>query len=417
MNKLRNLHYGWIIVFAGFLSQLSITTSRNLYTYLLPDMKAEFYALNEPMGNIASAYFVGYAIMTFVWGIFTDRIGPRKCMLMGQGIIVIGMAGMGTISSPYIGIFFYFLIGCGAAALFVPLASLMPRWFVPRLRGMALGFATAGMGVMTLVLGFTVPTVLAALSWRWGWWIASALILVLGIAIRSLLVDSPAQKGLGRVGSSREEILAAQQEITHNTQPLSRLSFKRILNQWSVWNLAGIYFMRGVSYTIFITFAVAYLKELGWDARAAAAVFALWGAFAIPSPIVWGIIADRLAKKYVITIALALEVVGIVVFLSGHTAGRYIGAAITGFADIGIPTLMASAMADYYQPRVIGTTFGLITLIFAVGCIIGPSLGGALADATGTLHTAMLLSLGTIALSLVLALVLKKPPRHGVLSE
>ena len=89
--------------------QVSLGISRHLYPYVLPSMEAEMGLLHERMGNIASAYFIGYAIMTFVWGIFTDRIGPRKCMLMGQAVIICGLVGMGFVSTPVVGSFFYFL--------------------------------------------------------------------------------------------------------------------------------------------------------------------------------------------------------------------------------------------------------------------------------------------------------------------
>ena len=413
MKVTNRIHYGWVVVIGAFLCLVSFGLSRYLYPYVLPTMEAELNVLHETMGNIASTYFIGYAIMTFVWGILTDRIGPRKCMLLGHVVILIGFVGMGFMSSVPVGCFFYFLCGAGAAGLFVPAASLIPRWFGATRRGIALGITTAGMGVSPLVLGFAIPTVLSTLSWRWSWWIGAAFILIILIVCRFLLVETPAEKGLARIGANEEFSASGLEHVKKSPGQIEpKPSIRHILKQDTVWNLAGLYFMFGLGYTIFMTFAIAYLEEIGWEAQAAAAAFALWGALSIPSPIAWGFIADRLTKKYVFAIALALEAIGILVFLGGSPIDSYVGAAIVGFAYIGTPTVIAAAMADYYEPKVIGTTFGFITLCFGIGCIIGPTLGGVLADTTETLNTAILASLGATTLGVVLALFLKKPPKR-----
>ena len=86
MNLNKRFHYGWVIVAAAFLCYFGWSISRNLYPYLIPTIEAELNLTHEPMGIIASSYFVAYTIMTFVWGILADRIGPRRCMLIGMVI-------------------------------------------------------------------------------------------------------------------------------------------------------------------------------------------------------------------------------------------------------------------------------------------------------------------------------------------
>ena len=154
------------------------------------------------------------------------------------------------------------------------------------------------------------------------------------------------------------------------------------------------------------------LERIGWGVEAAARVFALWGGLGIPAAIIWGITADRITKKYIFAIALALQATGLFVFLGGSPAGCYIGAAIIGLGSVGVPVIMAASMADYYEPTIIGTIYGFITLVFGIAAIIAPTIGGALADRTGTLSTALLLGLGAIIVSFVLVLVLKKPPKR-----
>ena len=56
-------------------------------------------------------------------------------------------------------------------------------------------------------------------------------------------------------------------------------------------------------------------------------------------------------------------------------------------------------------------TFGFIMLVFAVGCIVGPTVGGILRDTTGTLSAALIFGLGTTILAALAALALKRPSK------
>ena len=413
--KLTNrLPYRWIIVAGGFLCYMCWSISRHLYPYVLPTMEADLNLLHKSMGNIASTYFIAYAIMTFVWGILADRIGPRKCILIGMVIILAGLSGMGFMSSVVVGSLFYFLCGAGAAGISVPMVPLISHWFGGTRRGIAFGITNAGGGTAVLMLGFVVPVILVSYSWHWSWWLGGALVFVIAVISHFLLVDSPAEKGVTAAEADGEKLSSSlRQQITGNPEQIeTNVPIRNILKQGTTWNLGGIYFTYGISYVIFMTFAVAYLREIGWGLEAAAAVFATSGALAIPSCIIWGTIADRVTKKYIFAIITAMQAVGLYIFLSGSPISCYLGAAIIGFGSGGVPVIMGASMADYFKPTIIGTSFGLMTLMFGIAAIIGPTIGGALADRTGTLSTAILLGFSTVSLSFVLALVLRKPARR-----
>lgn len=418
MKITNRFHYGWIVIAGGFLCYMCWSISRHLYPYVLPTMETELNLLHESMGNIASTYFIAYAIMTFVWGILADRIGPRKCMLIGMVIILVGLSGMGFISSPIAGFLCYFLCGAGAAGISVPIVPLISHWFGGTRRGIALGITSTGCGTATVMLGFVIPMILVSYSWQWSWWVGGAFVLIIAVICRFLLVDSPAEKGLTAAGANNEKFLSSpRQQIIDNPEQIeTKVTIRDILKRGVTWNLGGIYFTYGIGYVTFMTFAVAYLEEIGWGVEAAA-VFATWGALSIPGCIIWGAVADHIAKKYVFAIVMALQAVGLYIFLGGSPVGGYVGAAIIGFGNAGVPVTMGASMANYFKPTMIGTSFGLMTLMLGIACIISPTIGGAIADRTGTLSTAILLSLGAIILSFVLALLLKKPPKLMIIKE
>jgi sugar phosphate permease len=364
------------------------------------------------MGIISSSYFIAYTVMTFVWGVLADKIGPRKCMLSGLVIIAVGLASMGFMTSPITGALFYLISGAGAAAISVPVVPLLSRWFSQKRRGRAIGTAVTGYGVTLAVLGLVVPMMLDNYPWRWTWWIVAACVLVIAAISWFLLVNTPEEKGLSPVGAAEKVHTAPGGKPVPSLEQITapRVTFMDIIKRGTVWNMAGIYFTHAIGYSVFLTFAVAYLEEIGWEARAAAGALAAWGAIGIPAPVIIGFFADYIAKKYLIIFTLLSQGLGLLIFLSSGTVGGYVGATIIGIGAVCIPLLLKTAMADYYEPTIIGTTFGLITLCFGLGSTVGPAIGGSIADATGSLRTALLVGLGATATAFVLALILRKPP-------
>jgi len=212
-------------------------------------------------------------------------------------------------SSPMTGSLSYLLCGAGAAGIAVPVVPLISNWFGKQRRGIAFGVATAGTGVAPVVLGVVVPLILFSYSWRWSWWFGAAFVLVMAITSWFLLVDTPAKRGLSPAGASNGELSVSPKELGAKSyeQTQFKAPIRDILKRGTVWNLAGIYFIWGIGEMIFVTFAVAYLEEIGWGVRAAAGAFATFGALIMPAPIIWGIAADRITKKYLFIIALALR--------------------------------------------------------------------------------------------------------------
>ncbi|MFC1964658.1 nitrate/nitrite transporter [Chloroflexota bacterium] len=415
MKIVKRVHYGWVIVIGVFFCAMGLGASRYLYSYVLPTMEVELNLPHEPMGNIASAHFLAYAVMAAVFGIVVDRIGPRKCMSIGLVTLSIGLAGMGSMSSLVVGLISYLICGAGAAALYVSMVPLISAWFGGKRRGTALGITLAGTGILIVAVGLVVPNALVTYSWRWVWWSGSALVLIIAAISWFLLLDSPAEKGLAAIGANGEKQLPSREKVAGQAagQKKAKVTIKDIMKRGAVWNLAAVWFGYGGAYVIFITFAVAYLQEKGWGIGAAAGSFATFGVLNIPGPLIWGIIADRFTKKYLLVIALILQGLGIFLLWTGATVGGYLGAALVGFGNIAMPVLLGSAAAEYFETEIIGTTIGFIVLFFGISSVVAPTLGGILADSTGTLSPAILLSLGGYAVASILMLMLKKPPKRS----
>jgi LPXTG-motif cell wall-anchored protein len=87
----------------------------------------------------------------------------------------------------------------------------------------------------------------------------------------------------------------------------------------------------------------------------------------------------------------------------------YLSIFFYGIVAWSIPSIMAAAVGDYAGARNAATAFGLITFIFGIGQISGPSVAGILAEKTGSFSGSFYMAAGFAGLAILLTVFLKKP--------
>ena len=91
------------------------------------------------MAWIDGAYLVAYAVGQFLSGIFADRSGTRKVVLVGMSVSVLAAAAMGASSiTVMLGIFFCLQGACQSTG-WAPLMKNMGNFFSQRERGTVIG--------------------------------------------------------------------------------------------------------------------------------------------------------------------------------------------------------------------------------------------------------------------------------------
>src|SRR5438874_13318567 len=126
------------------------------------------------------------------------------------------------------------------------------------------------------------------------------------------------------------------------------------------------------------------LNFLGGDAPNAAKMFGTFGTvFALMqfrfSPML-GVLSDRFGRRPVILLSnLGLGLDYIVMALAPTIGWLFVGRVISGITASSIPTAMAY-IADVVPKEKRAGAFGMIGVAFGVGFILGPGIGGPLAD-------------------------------------
>jgi len=137
----------------------------------------------------------------------------------------------------------------------------------------------------------------------------------------------------------------------------------------------------------------------------AVSVFGLAGLSGLGGRITLGLIADRIGAKPTLVAGLFIQalVVGAYLFV-GALGEFYALSVIFGLAYGGVMPLYAVLVRDSFGPRIMGTTFGAVSMFASLGMALGPWAGGYVFDTFGSYAWLYIgsfgIGLGAVAVSL-----------------
>jgi MFS family permease len=406
------LHYGWIVIFMGFLTTIAAHGfGRMSFTAIYDSMQKGLLLDNFHMGLLGSGNFIGYLTMALIGGFLASRFGTRivitfALILMGVTMILTGLA-----QSFGFAFAMRLLTGLGNGASYVPAMALGSAWFDIQKRGLATGFVAAGIGAGTLISSrLVIPPILTEFGpdgWRFTWYILGAAVVLVAGFVYLFVRSRPEEKGLQQVGANQEEL-----DSTSSTET-KKASFQQwieVIKRGSVWYLGFVYFFYGLSYVIYMIFFTKHLIDMGFTEQWASALWGWVGAISIFCGVIWGGISDRIGRSKGAALAyLVLGVSYIIYALIKAKFGIYLSAILFGLTAWSIPTIMAAVAGDFVGPRLAPAGLGFITLFFGLGQFLGPALGGYLADVTKTFTVPFLVAGGISLAGMVASFYLKKP--------
>lgn len=400
------LHYAWIVLAMGTLVVFgSLGLARFGYSVVLPAMQEDLGLDNTQAGLLATANLVGYLALSAIGGALASRYGPRAVISTGLLVVALGMLATGLADRFGVLLFWRFLTGLGSGASNVPVMGLLTAWFATRRRGFASGICVAGSSIALILVGPAVPRILAMsplLGWRISWFLFGGLTLLLAAGSALLLRNHPEDRGTTPYGGSPEETAPRRSSG-------GGLRWGSVYRAVPVWHLGAVYVAFGFSYIIYTTFFAKHLiAGGGYTPEAAGQLFMVVGRFSLFCGLIWGSVSDCIGRKGALIIVYLIHAVAFGLFaLWPAPLGFTLSAILFGLTAWSIPAIMAAACGDVLGARLAPAALGFITLFFGIGQALGPSVAGAIADATGSFSPAFLLAAGVAALGAIGAALLR----------
>ncbi|WHO74027.1 MFS transporter [Rhizobium sp. BT03] len=297
----RNIHYGWVVVAATFLTMLVTAGAMGAPGVLIKPLQDEFGWETSQISSALAIRLILFGFMGPFAAAFMNYFGVRKVIVFALALIGAGFIGSLFMTTLWQLLLLWGIVvgfGTGLTAM-VLAATISTRWFTKH-RGLVVGMLSASSATGQLVF---LP-LMAELTQRYGWrstvFFVCAMIMVAALAVLAFMRDRPADLNLPALGE------------THVTPPPAGTSLgvalmtpitvlREISRTSTFWILFATFFICGLSTNGLIqTHFVTLCGDFGIVPVAAASVLAVMGIFDFFGTIGSGWLSDRFDNRWLL---------------------------------------------------------------------------------------------------------------------
>jgi MFS family permease len=297
----RNIHYGWVVVAATFLTMLVTAGAMGAPGVLIKPLQDEFGWETSQISSALAVRLILFGLMGPFAAAFMNYFGVRKVIVFALALI-----GAGFVGSLFMTKLWHLLalwgvvvgFGTGLTAM-VLAATVSTRWFVKH-RGLVVGMLSASSATGQLVF---LP-LMAELTERYGWratvFFVCAMIMVAALLVLLFMRDRPSDVNLPSVGET--QIAPAPARGTLIAALVTPITVLREISKTSTfWILFATFFICGLSTNGLIqTHFVTLCGDFGIMPVAAASVLAVMGIFDFFGTIGSGWLSDRFDNRWLL---------------------------------------------------------------------------------------------------------------------
>jgi len=393
------LSYGWVVVGAGMLlTCVGIGSMLSLAIFLQPIATDTGWS-RSGISMAATLDFLFMGAASFFWGALSDRLGTRVVVLSGSVLLGTGLISASRATTLLeFQLLFGVVIGVAIGSYYAPMMAAATAWLEHR-RSLAAALVSAGMGIGSMTMSPLAAWLLTSFDWR-------SAMLIIGAATWALLIPAsvlvrPPPRAAHRPGAASAPTATGDYPLT-GSQALLTPQFAA---------LAITHFACCAAHSGPLFHMVSYVAFCGVPALLAVSVFGLAGLSGLGGRITLGLIADRIGAKPTLVAGLLVQALAISAYLFVGALGEFYAlSVIFGLAYGGVMPLYAVLVSDSFGPRIMGTTFGAVSMFANLGMALGPWAGGYVFDAYGS-YAWLYIGSFSAGLGAVLVSLTFRPPR------
>lgn len=344
-------------VFALF---IAMSIGRFAYTPILPFMQHESGFSTRFAGYLASSNYAGYLVGAVIASVVPLKRNRAIFLRISIVISILLTLVMGLTYNHTAWMVWRFLSGITSALVFVLASSLILDQLAKQSKLGLVGVMYGGVGLGIFVSGMLVPLLINKFQYEGAWIGLACLAAVLSIVVFSTVKEDHAEPAIS----------SAVNISTPSKTP-----------KWLPWLLVA-YGLEGLGYIVTGTFIVAIAEMTPAFSGNATSVWVLVGLAAIPSCIIWAYFGSKFGYMLSLMILLIIQSIGIALpALSESSTSFYVSAILFGATFMGVTTL-ATAYARNKNPHGSARVIAIMTTIYALGQMFGPSIAGVLTAET-----------------------------------
>ena len=233
------LFYGWVVVAIFLVTGITLYGIHFSFGVFFKSIESEFALTRAATSAILSANMLLAGLWSFFAGWALDKYGPRL-VVMFMGLFT-GLSLVLTSQTTAMWQLFFtysLLLAMGTGALYVVPMSAVSRWFERR-RGLALGLASLGIGLGTMVMAPFATYLITNFSWQRAYLIIGLIAWAVVVPLSLFIKRDPKEIGALPDGRPAQEPGATGSTIT---PPSQQLPFASILRTRSFWLFVSLWF-------------------------------------------------------------------------------------------------------------------------------------------------------------------------------
>ena len=414
--------YGWVIVAVGFLAHIAsaFSISSTLSVFLIP-LSQDLGLSRGAFSLIRSGEILIGAAAAPVVGTLLDRHGGRWLIAAGGLISGLGFLLLGQARDFWHFMFVrWLLVSPGDTLMGSMVVNVsISQWFV-RMRGRALALAGMGHGLAKVCMPLAAASLILYTGWRGAWVVFGIVTLVLVVAPSLLFIRRrPEDLGLlpdGRAAGKPEDMAPADrtQSVKKGPSTVDEVAWNRreALGTSAFWLIVITFGVSHVGVTGLNLHVFSFVSDQGHPAMVAALVMSIIAIMQFSTPMVWGLLAERVNVARLIMAKFLIQAGGILLALSDPgLVSLYAGFFLYGIGMGGTAILAELIWANYFGRTSLGKIRGMGSLITSAFSAGGPPFFGLLFDATQSYKLSFSIFIGMLFASAGLSLLLRPPKK------
>ncbi len=423
MLRRKKIFYGWWIVLATTISNVFVGgTFFYGFTVFFNPIRDTF-RWTAAVTSVAFAFRgLEQSILTPLAGLLVDRMGPRKLMLFGWGIIGLGFLWMSRINSLWAFYGSFLLIATGMSLTSgVVSNTAIAHWFTKK-RSRALSLMYIGAGTS----GTLVPLLVLSINhfgWRETLIFIGITLWVIGIPLSLVMRHKPSQYGYlpdgetpaaihepTNVPTSHSSSKIAGQDLDYSATDFTA---KAALRTRAFWLLSFVFFFQTIGPSAVVVHIVPYLESVDVPTTIAATAVTGMTLCSLIGRLGFGFLGDFTNKRYLIAIALTLQTIGLFIFsfIDMTRVWLVVPFLLTYAPGFGGPIpLRAAIQGDYFGTRSFGTIMGLMSVVATLSGLTSPIIAGWFYDVTGS-YRGVWQIFALVTIPSIPLILLANPPR------
>jgi sugar phosphate permease len=422
----RGSSYRWVVIALAFFITIVNYLDRSAISYAIGPLKHEFGLNDADFGFIASAFGIGYMIMTVGGGILVDRYGARRMWAL-SAIVWSGMTALlGAASGFWMLFSFRTLLGIAEGPSFPALTRTVTDWLPMSERARATAVGLAAVPFASVIGAPLISHLIVHLGWKMMFVILGTLGLGWAAVWLYFFSDFPENS---RYVTSDELAYIREGSVTHDTLSDDERRQIQLAQGKTTWKymlfnpalMSNNYAFFAFGYLLFfsMTWLPGYLESTYQVKLSQVGIFLIapWLTAAVLLPAA-GFLSDwlwlktgskRIARSHLIWVCQLLSACCFLPVVFVHSLPAALILISLGVGLGMMPNALFYALnVDLARDRA-ATSLGIMDCFFAAAGIAAPAVTGMLAQATGNFNAAILL-LVAFTLTSVAGIILFQHP-------